>query len=68
MRQQTALVIRNPVLPGSHPDPSMLRVGRDFYLATSTFEWYPGVLLHHSRIWCTGGPWAGRSTAHDCSI
>jgi xylan 1,4-beta-xylosidase len=43
------LVIRNPVLPGSHPDPSMLRVGRDFYLATSTFEWYPGVLLHHSR-------------------
>jgi len=42
-------VIRNPVLPGSHPDPSMLRVGRDFYLATSTFEWYPGVLLHHSR-------------------
>ncbi len=49
MRQPTALVIRNPVLAGSHPDPSMLRVGRDFYLATSTFEWYPGVRLHHSR-------------------
>jgi len=44
-----ALVIRNPVLAGSHPDPSMLRVGHDFYLATSTFEWYPGVRLHHSR-------------------
>lgn len=41
-------VIRNPVLPGSHPDPSVLRVGPDFYLATSTFEWYPGVRLHHS--------------------
>ncbi|WP_433892695.1 glycoside hydrolase family 43 protein [Streptomyces sp. CA-111067] len=41
--------IRNPVLPGFHPDPSLLRVGDDFYLATSTFEWYPGVSLHHSR-------------------
>jgi xylan 1,4-beta-xylosidase len=41
--------IRNPVLSGSHPDPSILRVGDDFYLATSTFEWYPGVQLHHSR-------------------
>jgi xylan 1,4-beta-xylosidase len=42
-------VIRNPVLPGFHPDPSILRVGDDYYLATSTFEWYPGVRLHHSR-------------------
>lgn len=42
-------VLRNPVLPGFHPDPSILRVGDDYYLATSTFEWYPGVRLHHSR-------------------
>jgi xylan 1,4-beta-xylosidase len=42
-------MIRNPVLPGFHPDPSILRVGDDYYLATSTFEWYPGVRLHHSR-------------------
>src|ERR1017187_2240965 len=49
MRQPIALVIRNPVLAGSHPDPSLLRGGRDFYLLTSTFEWYPGVRLHHSR-------------------
>lgn len=42
-------VICNPVLPGSHPDPSLLRVGADFHLATSTFEWYPGVRLHTSR-------------------
>ncbi|WP_238008692.1 glycoside hydrolase family 43 protein [Dactylosporangium sp. AC04546] len=41
--------IRNPVLPGFHPDPSILRVGDDYYLATSTFEWYPGVRIHHSR-------------------
>jgi len=42
-------MIRNPVLPGFHPDPSILRVGRDFYIATSTFEWWPGVRIHHSR-------------------
>jgi xylan 1,4-beta-xylosidase len=42
-------VIHNPVLPGFHPDPSILRVGEDYYLATSTFEWYPGVRVHHSR-------------------
>ncbi|GAA2860812.1 xylan 1,4-beta-xylosidase [Actinoplanes cyaneus] len=41
-------VIHNPVLPGFHPDPSILRVGADYYIATSTFEWYPGVRLHHS--------------------
>lgn len=42
-------VIRNPVLPGFHPDPSILRVGADYYIATSTFEWFPGVRIHHSR-------------------
>ncbi|MEU4419676.1 glycoside hydrolase family 43 protein [Actinoplanes sp. NPDC024001] len=41
-------MIRNPVLPGFHPDPSILRVGADYYIATSTFEWYPGVRVHHS--------------------
>ena len=41
-------LIRNPVLPGFNPDPSILRVGTDYYIATSTFEWYPGVRLHHS--------------------
>ena len=40
--------IRNPVLAGFHPDPSILRVGDDYYIATSTFEWYPGVRVHHS--------------------
>ncbi|MCA2215041.1 glycoside hydrolase family 43 protein [Jidongwangia harbinensis] len=41
-------MIRNPVLPGFHPDPSIVRVGSDYYIATSTFEWYPAVRLHHS--------------------
>ena len=42
-------MIRNPVLPGFHADPSFCRVGEDYYIATSTFEWYPGVLIYHSR-------------------
>ncbi|MFG2958357.1 glycoside hydrolase family 43 protein [Streptomyces sp. NPDC048291] len=42
-------MIQNPVLRGFEPDPAILRVGADFYLATSTFEWCPGVRLHHSR-------------------
>ncbi|MEO8131744.1 MAG: glycoside hydrolase family 43 protein [Bryobacteraceae bacterium] len=41
--------IRNPILPGFNPDPSIIRVGEDFYIATSTFEWYPGVQIYHSR-------------------
>jgi xylan 1,4-beta-xylosidase len=41
-------MIRNPILPGFNPDPSICRVGRDYYIATSTFEWYPGVQIHHS--------------------
>lgn len=41
--------IQNPILPGFHPDPSIIRVGDDFYIATSTFEWFPGVLIHHSK-------------------
>ncbi|KAK0732273.1 glycoside hydrolase family 43 protein [Lasiosphaeris hirsuta] len=40
--------VRNPILPGFNPDPSILRVGADYYVATSTFEWYPGVQIHHS--------------------
>ncbi len=42
-------MIRNPILPGFNPDPSIIRVGADYYIATSTFEWFPGVQIHHSR-------------------
>jgi len=41
--------IHNPILKGFNPDPSFLRVGDDYYIATSTFEWFPGVQIHHSR-------------------
>lgn len=41
--------IRNPVLTGFNPDPALLRVGDDYYIATSTFEWFPGVQIYHSR-------------------
>jgi len=42
-------MIENPILRGFNPDPSIVRVGEDYYIATSTFEWYPGVQIHHSR-------------------
>ena len=40
---------RNPVLPGFHPDPSLVRVEEDFYLVTSTFAWFPGLPIFHSQ-------------------
>ena len=40
---------KNPILPGFHPDPSVCRVGSDFYLVTSSFEYFPGVPIFHSR-------------------
>ncbi|MBS1794622.1 MAG: glycoside hydrolase family 43 protein [Acidobacteria bacterium] len=42
-------MIRNPILRGFNPDPSIVRAGDDYYIATSTFEWFPGVQIHHSR-------------------
>ncbi len=41
--------VENPVLKGFNPDPSLLRVGDDYYIATSTFEWFPGVAIYHSK-------------------
>ncbi len=41
--------ITNPILKGFNPDPSVVRVGDDYYIATSTFEWFPGVQIHHSK-------------------
>jgi xylan 1,4-beta-xylosidase len=37
-----------PVLSGTYPDPSICRVGDDFYLVTSTFEYFPGLPIFHS--------------------
>ena len=40
---------RNPVIPGFYPDPSVCRVGEDYYLVNSSFEFFPGVPLYHSK-------------------
>ena len=39
----------NPVIPGFNPDPSVCRVGDDYYLVTSTFQYFPGVPVYHSK-------------------
>ncbi len=38
-----------PIIPGFHPDPSICRVGDDYYLVNSSFEYLPGVPIFHSR-------------------
>ena len=42
-------MIKNPILPGFNPDPCICRKGDDYYLAVSTFEWFPGIPIYHSR-------------------
>ncbi len=42
-------MIENPILRGFCPDPSIIRVNEDYYIATSTFEWWPGIHLFHSK-------------------
>ncbi|TQS75129.1 glycoside hydrolase family 43 protein [Ornithinibacillus gellani] len=41
--------ITNPILTGFNPDPSICRAGEDYYIAVSTFEWFPGVGIYHSK-------------------
>lgn len=41
--------IHNPILPGFNPDPSIIRAGDDYFIATSSFEWFPGIPLYHSK-------------------
>jgi len=43
------MALKNPVLRGFHPDPSVCRVGEDYYLVNSTFEFFPGVPIFHSK-------------------
>lgn len=40
---------RNPIISGFHPDPSICKAGNDFYLVTSSFEYFPGVPVFHSK-------------------
>ena len=41
--------IQNPILKGFNPDPSIVRVGEEYYIAVSTFEWFPGITVYRSR-------------------
>ena len=39
----------NPVISGAHPDPSICRAGDDYYIVNSSFEYFPGLPIHHSK-------------------
>lgn len=43
------MTYKNPIIPGMHPDPSICRVGDDYYLVTSSFEYFPAIPIFHSR-------------------
>lgn len=47
--QNAPETFQNPILSGYHPDPSVCRVGDDYYLINSTFIWYPGIPIYHSK-------------------
>lgn len=42
-------IVQNPILKGFYPDPSVCRVGEDYYIVTSTFAYYPGIPVFHTR-------------------
>lgn len=42
-------MIRNPIFPGFNPDPCICRKGDDYYVAVSTFEWFPAIPVYHSK-------------------
>ncbi|SFR98963.1 glycoside hydrolase family 43 protein [Anaeromicropila populeti] len=43
------MIYRNPIIAGMHPDPSICRVGEDYFLVNSSFEYFPGIPVFHSR-------------------
>jgi len=45
----TQSLLKNPILPGTNPDPCICKRGDDYYVAVSTFEWFPGVPVYHSK-------------------
>lgn len=42
-------MMRNPILSGCHPDPTICRVENDYYVCCSSFTWFPGLPIYHSR-------------------
>ena len=47
--QEVPKTFENPIIPGYHPDPSICRVGQDYYLVNSSFVWFPGLPIYHSK-------------------
>lgn len=43
------MLLKNPILPGFNPDPCICRKGDDYFIAVSSFEWFPGIPIYHSR-------------------
>lgn len=43
------MMLKNPILTGFHADPCLCRKGDDYYIAVSSFEWFPGIPIYHSR-------------------
>lgn len=43
------MVTAHPIIPGFNPDPSICRVSNNYYLVTSTFQFFPGVPVYHSQ-------------------
>lgn len=43
------MLLQNPILPGFHADPCICRKENDYYIAVSSFEWFPGIPVYHSR-------------------
>jgi beta-xylosidase len=56
LAEGAAGVYRNPILGGDHPDASPIRVGQEFYLTHSSFDYAPGLLIWHSRDLINWGP------------
>lgn len=46
----SARAVWNPIISGFNPDPAILRVGEDYYVATSSFEFWPGIPIYHSML------------------
>ena len=46
--QNNSKTFQNPVLGGDYPDPSVIRVGKDYYMTHSSFTYYPGLIVWHS--------------------
>lgn len=49
MAQEAPKTFQNPIIPGFHPDPSICRVNDDYYLVNSSFNYFPGIPVFHSK-------------------